>query len=414
MEQVVWSFQHPRMVKARKRKQDLSPKIDPDEKNKKIKADHAKKQPGSQEVATTSNSATSSNSITSTRAVKPIFAIANLQDTRNALLNLKMITKPVFKIRSANQIQISCQTSSDKQCVLDALKQKKIAFHTFAEPVDKPLRFVLKGFYKTSPEEVTKLLEVQKLPVLRTSVLFTNPNCTFYMVQFKSDGAVNAAILNRSARLLDDIVVRWEPYKSSQPHHSQCRNCQRWGHSATYCGHNYRCVKCNNDHEVGKCPRTSREGLPTCINCGGNHAANHRGCETYKAYVAKANAQKAKQTRTKKIIEQVMQAEDFPALPTVPAKKNPIQKLSGEPSFAAKVRENNVSSRIQDESVQNRLFKIQNDVASLPMAKKFIEVLEKLLISFNKLSSQTEDINFDFDFDIVPRKSAESQPMNES
>lgn len=392
------------MSKTKKRKQEISPKIDPDEKVKKPKTNEAAKQPErSQQVTKTTTS--------SERATKPIFVAANFQVTKNALLNLTLNTKPLFRIRSASQTQVSCQDVSDKQRVVEALKAHSIAFHTFAEPADKPLRFVLKGFYETSPEEVKELLIAMKLPVLRTSVLFKNPNCTFYMVQFKSDGAVNAAILNRSARLLDDIVVRWEPYKSSQPHHIQCRNCQRWGHSASNCGHKYRCVKCSGEHEVGECPRTNREGLPTCINCGGSHAANHRGCETYKAYEAKANSQKAKQARTKTIIQHVMQAEKFPALPAVPAKKNPVQKVSNVPSFAAKVKENIiVSSQIQDNSVQNRLFKIQNDLDSSRMANKFVEVLEKLLITLNKLNSQTED----FDFDIVIRKSGELETMNES
>lgn len=401
------------MMGKNKRKQDLSPKSDPDEKAKKPKHNEDSIKSPNQQAATTTSSTT-----TSEKTTKPIFVVAKCQDTKNALLNLTLIAKPVFKIRSANQTQVICQSASDKQRVLEALKARSIAFHTFAEPGDKPLRFILKGFYETSPEEVTKLLVAQKLPVLRTSVLFNNQNCTFYMVQFKSDSAVNAAILNRSSRLLDDIVVRWEPFKSSQPHHSQCRNCQRWGHSASSCGHDYRCVKCSDNHAVGKCPRTSREGLPTCINCGGNHAANHRGCETFKAYEAKVNAQKAKQAKTKKIIEHVMQADGFPALPAVPVKTNPIQKknsiqkVSNETTFAAKVKENSVSSQIQDNSVQNRLFKIQNDLVSSKMAIKFIEVLEKLLLSFNELSRKTDDINFEFD--IVPRKSVESQAMNGS
>lgn len=239
------------MPKTKKRKQEISPKIDPDEKAKKPKTNEAAKKPERSQQATTSTTTSSG------RAAKPIFVSANFQVTKNALLNLTLKSKPVFRIRSASQTQVSCQDAGDKQRVVEALKVHNIAFHTFAEPADKPLRFILKGFYETSPEEVMKLLIAMKLPVLRTSVLFTNPNCTFYMVQFKSDGAVNAAILSRSVRLLEDIVVRWEPYKSSQPHHNQCRNCQRWGHSASGCGYKYRCVKCSCEHGVGECPRTS-------------------------------------------------------------------------------------------------------------------------------------------------------------
>jgi hypothetical protein len=375
-------------MEKRKRKQDLTPKSDPDENLKK------------QRVSTTSyknqiltNSIT--NEVVSAKTVKPIFVSANFQVTKNALLNVRLDSRPTFKIRNANQTQISCGNSQDKQSVLEVLKNKQIQFHTFAEQADKPLRFTLKGFYETSCDELTKILVAQKLPVIKSTILFKNQNCTFYIVQFKPESAISVAVLNRTARIVDDVAVRWEPYKSSKPQHTQCRKCQRWGHSAIGCGYNYRCVKCSDIHEVGKCPRTTRDGLPSCVNCGGEHTANHRGCKVFKVFESKVVVQKAKQAKTKKIIESVLKESEFPQLPSISDNKiaTNLKESSVKPTFAESLSQNTVSSQIQNEkSVQNRLLRIQKIVESSPLVDQALDLFEKLIQELIKVKSQSKDI----------------------
>lgn len=83
--------------------------------------------------------------------------------------------------------------------------------------------------------------------------------------------------------------VRFEPMKKSNI--VQCKNCQRFSHGTRMCHYNYRCVKCNGQHDVGKCPRNENDNLPlVCVNCGGNHSANNlKECQFAKKLMASRN-----------------------------------------------------------------------------------------------------------------------------
>lgn len=68
----------------------------------------------------------------------------------------------------------------------------------------------------------------------------------------------------------------------------QCRRCQQFGHLAKNCAFAYKCVKCNSKHEPGLCHVVKEQGSKAvCVNCGGDHPANFRGCKTYKIYEAR-------------------------------------------------------------------------------------------------------------------------------
>ena len=42
------------------------------------------------------------------------------------------------------------------------------------------------------------------------------------------------------------------------------------------------CVKCAGQHETKNCSRKTRDSSVRCVNCGGDHPANHRGCLVHK------------------------------------------------------------------------------------------------------------------------------------
>ncbi|KAL7726703.1 hypothetical protein ACLKA6_012780 [Drosophila palustris] len=58
----------------------------------------------------------------------------------------------------------------------------------------------------------------------------------------------------------------------------QCFKCQKFGHTQYECKQPYTtCSKCAGNHYYKSC--TKSRSLPgKCINCGGNHVANHDGC----------------------------------------------------------------------------------------------------------------------------------------
>jgi PAX-interacting protein 1 len=68
----------------------------------------------------------------------------------------------------------------------------------------------------------------------------------------------------------------------------QCKNCQSWGHTKSYCHKESRCVKCAGKHTTESCSKP-KEVPPKCYNCGENHPANYRGCAVAKELQALRN-----------------------------------------------------------------------------------------------------------------------------
>ena len=61
----------------------------------------------------------------------------------------------------------------------------------------------------------------------------------------------------------------------------QCYKCQKFGHNFFECKEAAsRCLRCGGDHRLTSC--TVQKEQAKCANCLENHAANYRGCQSYK------------------------------------------------------------------------------------------------------------------------------------
>jgi hypothetical protein len=61
----------------------------------------------------------------------------------------------------------------------------------------------------------------------------------------------------------------------------QCKKCQSYGHTKTYCWHPSRCVKCGQGHDTQTCTKPATTP-PKCVLCDGTHPANYKGCVVYR------------------------------------------------------------------------------------------------------------------------------------
>lgn len=313
---------------------------------------------------------------------KPIFAQTNIQVIKNFLLNVSIVNKPLLKLVRANQVQISCHSTEDKAKIIEKLKIQQIQFYTFTEKIDKPIVFLLKGFYVTDCDEIKKLLLDKELPVVKVSHFIKREDFAIYSVHFQGNiNNININILNHSHRIIDSIVVKWEVIKSNSKRPSQCHNCQRFGHASYNCGFKFRCVKCSEDHSPGDCKRSVRDENVYCVNCKGQHAANHRGCSVFQKFKSNLDNLRSNSARpvAKSLIQQRLRISDpveFPALVSTSLNANRVRPVpSNHVSFSQSPNESSFP-------LFNKLSLAQERLKSLPEIDEtinlFVNMVEEL------------------------------------
>lgn len=237
-------------------------------------------------------------------------------------------------------------------------------------------------------DELTHLLVASKIPALKSSFLVDNKDIPLYLVHFDR-GKINLHVLMNQHKAVGNLIVRWERFNRSRKRLTQCRNCQMFGHSASNCGHNYRCVKCTDDHNPGDCKRKSREdsGSPKCVNCGGDHTANSRVCSCFITYQKKVERQRVnrKAIAEFKNDSQASQQDkktqpapwnssktDFPALPALNSQNVSMNRQGSLHSQGQKL--SSLQSRLAAiDGIQNSLKIFEAFVTRLESAKSEVE-----------------------------------------
>ena len=325
------------------------------------------------------------------KAIKPIVTKTSLLIIKETVSKLKLTKKPYFKVISNNNTHIQCDSLEDKKIIIEALKNKLINHHTYLEQSEKPLSLILKGFYDTKPDELLKMLTDHQIPATNVKILFKSDYHTLFLVNFKQ-GSITCNELNHNHRIIDDIAVKWEPVKNKNKPPLQCHRCQRWGHSTAGCGYQYRCIKCTEDHPIGECPRKTREGNAKCCNCRGDHAANHRGCESFKAFEKWSNSRKSVKSQPKKLIQQRLSAEDFPTLTSQPeVVNNSFESLQQHtcktPTFSQAVK-SQVSASLSREPncIESLVTDVTSQLMNNPQIHNTLMMLQKLIEQLTNIS----------------------------
>jgi hypothetical protein len=358
------------------------------------------------------------SAVTSIKAIKPIFVSTSMAVVLNTCKNIQLSEHPTFKVIHNSSTQIQCASIADKKIMMQALKERLINFHTFSEPSEKAATYVLKGFYSESEENITSLLQEAGVPVFKVSVLFKNEFHSLYAVSFNASSNINLNILNHTYSTVSYVKVKWESFKSKKKIPVQCHRCQRWGHTSNNCGFPYRCVKCCESHEVGKCQKKAHEGTPKCVNCNGEHSANHRGCDAFKSFVknqerkatkaSSRNLNQPNQARLNQPAQARLNANSFPPLSSGPSTLNQINSTYScqTPTFSSQLKNNlHVSATYNpDESCLSEIMDCRNQLLAIPGINETLSLLKKLIEDLNKTSDPGQRvfslIRFFFNYEI--------------
>lgn len=213
------------------------------------------------------------------------------------------------QFKTGSRPRIFTENFDTKNAIMHWLCENQIEFNSYAEKGCRRRALLLRGLIHGNDATNIALIadEIQNaglgddIVVSRfiTGHMKRNPEINvapIYQVVVGHDTPIDsfAEIKN-----IGHYGVRFELMKPSAV--IQCHRCQRFAHTATLCGHRFRCVKCTTDHNPGECPRTTDERVPLgCINCATaglpqDHSANDlRNCGFY----AKIEAAKTKTKHT--------------------------------------------------------------------------------------------------------------------
>lgn len=186
-----------------------------------------------------------------------------------------------YKLLNNNQVKI-CLTSSDAyRKLVHKFKDMKICFHSYQFKKDKAYRVVLKNMhYSTELNDITESIEEFGHKVRNISNVkhfkTKNPLPMFFI---DLEPSYNNKEIFDIQFLLNAKIAFEPPYKRKEI--VQCKKCQSYGHTKSYCHHPYRCVKCGQYHETKSCSKPQSEP-PKCALCEGNHPASYKGCTVYK------------------------------------------------------------------------------------------------------------------------------------
>jgi len=231
---------------------------------------------------------------TTIRAPPPIY-IAGVKEHSKLQEIIKDTAIRECKITALNNNvwKINCPDPDSYRALAKKLDEEKIQWHTYEDKNERPLKVMARGLHPTCDKnDIIQDLESKGFNILDAVNILKKENkrlengliesrkreLPLFMLTFKNSENINKIY---SIQSILNIIVKIEPIRRNSKLIPQCKNCQEFNHTQSYCRKEPRCVKCAGKHLTRNCT-ISRNTTPKCINCKGAHPASYRGCEVAK------------------------------------------------------------------------------------------------------------------------------------
>lgn len=216
--------------------------------------------------------------------IPPIVITQKFKNPKKAMTDIMAILKGNVSFKILREgYSVTLETLDDHGTIKQFLAQQKIPFYTYTTRDKKPVRLVLKGVHHTyTPEEIVEDLSTKKIKAESVQPMFAKGKVPMDMFIVNFEQSTKIMELTKTVKYVCHQTVSWQPFIKKDIG-TQCRKCQRFGHAASNCGLEYRCVKCIHRHAPGDCPLEDDKPA-TCVNCNGNHPANYKKCSAYTKY----------------------------------------------------------------------------------------------------------------------------------
>lgn len=238
-------------------------------------------------------------------SVNPFTVLNNDEEDPNLNQPIEQLTPPPIYVKSVTNLKQLCEelvrevgnkfsikagTSSVTVMPSDSdayrkiiryLKERKAEYHSYQLPEERPMRVVIRNLHHTLGCDLIKTeLEELGFHVLGVHNVFHPkskvPLPIFFIDLQKSEKS--GQIFSLKYLYYTKIKVEEPKQRNEIP---QCKRCQSYGHTRTYCNLKPRCVKCAGPHLSSLCKKP-KEQPAKCALCEEAHPANYRGCSVHK------------------------------------------------------------------------------------------------------------------------------------
>ncbi|GAB0086613.1 uncharacterized protein DMENIID0001_007100 [Sergentomyia squamirostris] len=237
------------------------------------------------EKSPSSENQTESTESTKTNEPKPPPIFVHGVEEIKPLLDLLEDLIPgsyTLKTLHNNQVKIQVGSSDNYRVVYKELLDKKTELHSYQFKKDKTFRIVLKNIHHSTDLADIKTEFLKHGHTVKHITNMKHHTTKSPLPMFFVDllpNSNNKEVYN--IKLFLHSVVEIQPPKLKREI-VQCTNCQRFGHTKSFCNRQPRCVKCDSYHSTKECERKTKDHNVKCTNCGENHPANYRGCRVHK------------------------------------------------------------------------------------------------------------------------------------
>lgn len=224
-------------------------------------------------------------SISKTIKIPPIYMTATTHNKN--LTTIQKYTKTFNLTYCGNgQVRVQTRTLEDFHKLKDGLKTDNEEFYSFTLKSDKPKKSVIRGLPVLDIQEIHNDLTEKEFKIISIFKLKGKdglPTKTpLYLIHFDPCTDTN------KIKQITDVChckIKIEKYTTNK-NITQCFRCQQFGHAASNCNKQFKCVKCAGDHETASCIKEA-DAPAKCCNCGGSHTANFNQCPAKMTYKTK-------------------------------------------------------------------------------------------------------------------------------
>lgn len=217
-----------------------------------------------------------------------VHGISTFGELKNIILQ---ITKEECKYQSLNNNiwKLNVISSEAYRKITDELTKRKIQWHSYEDKSSRPIKVMARGLHPSCDEkEIVLDLKDKGLQILKATNIIKidktessdgrrttqKRGLPLFMLTFYNQENIEKIFNIKS---IMGISVKIEPLRKNTSIIPQCKRCQAFGHTQSYCNREFACVKCAGKHLTKNCLLKSDQ-RPKCVNCRGDHPASYRGC----------------------------------------------------------------------------------------------------------------------------------------